>query len=236
MLDGTPVAFSAKGGPNGEPHNQNDLGHFILHVGGESLLADLGAGVYTREYFGPRRYEHIHNSSEGHSVPLIDGQPQQAGRQYAAGVLQCDVQPDGLLFELDLKGAYAVGSLRRFVRSFTWVCSSTQSHAQLRLTDTFGFDAAPGALEEIFVSLHEPALALGRVTWAGARGAVTLSYDPQRFNAVAEALPSHTHHSQPIVVHRLRLAVEQPQVDEEFAFIFEVSVNEVQRLSSSMFA
>lgn len=43
-LDGLPVAFAAKGGHNDEPHNHNDLGHFVLTAGGEQLLADLGAG------------------------------------------------------------------------------------------------------------------------------------------------------------------------------------------------
>lgn len=61
---GATVAFAAKGGHNGEPHNHNDVGHFILHVGGENLLADLGAGLYTRDYFGEARYRDLHTASE----------------------------------------------------------------------------------------------------------------------------------------------------------------------------
>jgi hypothetical protein len=222
-LGAVPVAFSAKGGHNGEPHNQNDLGHFILHVGGESLLADLGAGLYTREYFGPQRYEHIHNSSAGHSVPLIAGQPQQPGREFSATVLRCEVDPDGVLFELDLKHAYAVEQLRRLVRSFRWSCAAAQGQARLVLTDTFAFDA-PLALEEVFISLHEPALAPGQVAWRGQRGAVALAYDADRLRASVEPIASRDHHDQPIVVYRLRLAVAEPRAEETFEFVFDVSL------------
>jgi hypothetical protein len=222
-LGAVPVAFSAKGGHYGEPHNQNDLGHFILHVGGESLLADLGAGLYTREYFGPQRYEHIHNSSAGHSVPLIAGQPQQPGREFSATVLRCEVDPDGVLFELDLKHAYAVEQLRRLVRSFRWSCAAAQGQARLVLTDTFAFDA-PLALEEVFISLHEPALAPGQVAWRGQRGAVALAYDADRLRASVEPIASRDHHDQPIVVYRLRLAVAEPRAEETFEFVFDVSL------------
>jgi hypothetical protein len=222
-IDGVPLGFSAKGGHNAEPHNHNDLGHFILHIGGESLLADLGAGLYTRAYFGPQRYEHIHNSSAGHSVPLIDGQTQQAGREFSAVVLQREVHPDNMLFVLDLKGAYADANLRRFVRSFDWSYPGALGLARLVLTDTFGFAEAPGALEEVFISLHQPSLEPGRVIWRGARGALALEYDAERLRAAAEAIPSRDHSDQPIVVHRLRLAATQPRPQEQFKFIFELS-------------
>jgi hypothetical protein len=224
-IGGVPVAFSAKGGHNGEPHNHNDLGHFILHVGGESLLADLGAGLYTRDYFGPQRYDHIHNSSAGHSVPLIAGQEQQAGRSFSAGVLQRDVFTDGLLFELDLKNAYSVEQLRRFVRSFRWSCPAVQGPARLVLTDAFAFDAAPPALEEIFISLHEPALSSGQVTWRGQRGAVALSYDTSLLQATVEPIATRDHHDQPLVVYRLRLAAIAPRAEEAFEFVFDTAVS-----------
>ena len=47
--------LAAKGGHNGEMHNQNDVGNLIVHAFGESLVADLGRGRYTRAYFGPAR-------------------------------------------------------------------------------------------------------------------------------------------------------------------------------------
>lgn len=219
----TAVGFSARAGNNAEPHNQNDLGHFILHVGGESLLVDLGAGLYTRQYFGPQRYEHIHNRSLGHSVPLIDGHEQLPGAEYAAAVRSYEALPNGVLFEVDLKNAYAVASLSRFVRTFRWSQPKPDAPVELALTDAFGFESAPSALEEIFVSLHKPTLEAGQVVWQGKHGRVTLTYDAGQFSPATEEIPSRNHNDEPIVVHRLRLSATQPQAQAEYTFRFVVS-------------
>ncbi|MCD7754615.1 MAG: heparinase II/III-family protein [Clostridiales bacterium] len=72
-----------RGGTNGEPHNHNDVGSFLYLLGDEMLLADLGAGEYTRQYFSEdERYLILCNRSLGHNVPLIDGEEQRAGAQY----------------------------------------------------------------------------------------------------------------------------------------------------------
>jgi hypothetical protein len=203
------LAFSARGGNNGEPHNQNDLGHFIVHIGGESLLADLGAGLYTRQYFGPQRYEHIHNSSAGHSVPLIDGQTQQPGAEYLATLTRYEPQAQGVALELDLARAYALPALRRFTRAFDWTFDAEQNAARLVLTDQFAFDTAPRSLDEVFISLHRPTIENGRIEWAGRHGSVALSFDQQQFEAHLEAIESQDHRARPIVVQRLVLRARQ---------------------------
>jgi hypothetical protein len=220
-MGGTPVAFSARGGHNAEPHNQNDLGHFILHVGGDSLLADLGAGEYTREYFGPQRYSIIHNGSEGHSVPLIDGQPQQPGREFESKILRCETRGDGVDFDVDLTKAYAVPGLKNLTRRFAWTFSETTG--RLTLTDDFDFTAAPGALQEIFISLTQPVLEAGKVTWRGGRGAAVLTFDAAMFTAANEAIQTADHSRRPVVVHRLRLIAKKCQARMTCAFTFDVT-------------
>ena len=69
---------------HGEPHNHNDVGSFLYYIGDEEIISDLGAGEYTKKYFGPERYEILCNSSRGHSVPVIEGKYQCAGREYGA--------------------------------------------------------------------------------------------------------------------------------------------------------
>ncbi|GJM76376.1 hypothetical protein HMSSN036_85920 [Paenibacillus macerans] len=80
--------FAAKGGHNGEPHNHNDLGHFILIAGRDTFAADLGSGEYTADYFGAGRYRYDCNGSQGHSVPIINGRHQAEGERHAAVVLE----------------------------------------------------------------------------------------------------------------------------------------------------
>ncbi|HEU4326138.1 MAG TPA: heparinase II/III family protein [Roseiflexaceae bacterium] len=224
VIDGAVLAFSAKGGHNGEPHNHNDLGHFILQSGGESLLADLGAGRYTRQYFGAQRYEALHTGSHGHSVPLVNGQPQSAGRDYAASVLAYEPQRDGLRFALDLTRAYADPALRSLVRVFDWSVERAARRATLRLTDTFGFTEPPSSLEERFVSLHAPSLENGTATWSGARGAITMRFDRRRFEPGVEAVATEGHRGEPLTVYLLRLRALEAPAKIEAAFEFAVSL------------
>lgn len=205
VIGGATIAFSAKGGHNDEPHNHNDLGHFILHLGGESLLADLGAGRYTRQYFGAERYEALHTGSQGHSLPLINGRGQAAGPAHAATVLAYAPQPDGVGFTLDLTRAYAEPALRSFVRAFDWSVEPATRSARLSLRDTFGFAEPPAALEERFVSLRCPTLEAGTATWAGAGGTVRLRFEAGRFAAAVEPIQTETHHGEPLTVYVLRL-------------------------------
>lgn len=220
--DSKMLAFSAKGGHNGESHNHNDLGHFILHIGGENLLADPGAGLYTRDYFGPARYSLLHNSSEGHSVPLVDGRPQLAGKAYSAELLFCEWKEDGLQVSWELGKAYDNPNLSSYRREFVWrwqpddgsmpivstepddTCEQSPS-AVLELTDRFDCRERPVQVVQQFVSMHRPQLVNGRYVWSGYKGQVTLHYDREAFTA--EVLDDRTQDftGREQVVYRLRL-------------------------------
>lgn len=114
------VGMACKGGNNGESHNHNDLGHFLYEAGGVMLFTDLGAGEYTREYFGSGRYEILCNNSFGHSVPIVDGQGQLPGRGYACRSFWAqksdEGRPEGRVC-MELAGAYEEGLLQSFRRS-----------------------------------------------------------------------------------------------------------------------
>jgi hypothetical protein len=217
---GMTVAFSAKGGNNDEPHNHNDLGHFILHLGGESLLADLGAGVYTRKYFGPERYESLYTGSQGHSVPVINGQMQQAGSAYVAGVLHYHQRPDGVEFSLDLTRAYSDAGLEGFTRSFDWSVDADALSAVLRLTDSFRFTALPAAVEECFISLRPPSIEGGVVSWTGKGGTISMRFDREQFEASVDTIESEAHHTGPVTVYRLRLIAIKETLIRSDIFVF----------------
>lgn len=76
------AGMAAKGGHNQEPHNHNDVGSFFYLKGEDFLLADLGCGEYTRDYFADKRYAYLCCRSLGHNVPLIDGKEQLPGMEY----------------------------------------------------------------------------------------------------------------------------------------------------------
>lgn len=107
------TAMAVKGGTNGEPHNHNDIGSFCYLAGDEFLITDLGAGEYTKEYFGAGRYDILCNSSLGHSVPIISGQKQMAGSKYRASEFRADGQGKTWV---EFAGAYPEGTANSLTR------------------------------------------------------------------------------------------------------------------------
>ncbi len=104
-----------KGGTNGESHNHNDVGSFIVYADNEPLFIDPGVGEYTSKTFSKNRYDIWTMQSDYHNLPQINGIDQKDGKQYAAKVVR---HKPGLL-TLDIAGAYppeaSVASWRRTV-------------------------------------------------------------------------------------------------------------------------
>ena len=96
------MILCCKGGHNGESHNHNDVGSFMLYVDGEPQLVDAGNMTYTAATFSDARYTLFNTRSAFHNVPLIGGCEQQPGEAFRAGKVQC--LTDGL--SLDIARAY----------------------------------------------------------------------------------------------------------------------------------
>ncbi len=108
------LALCAKGGHNGESHNHNDVGSFMVYARGLPEVVDAGNMVYTAKTFSAERYTLWNVRSAYHNLPMIGGLEQPAGRRYAA---KAEPLPDGLL--LDLAGAWdASAGLRSCTREF----------------------------------------------------------------------------------------------------------------------
>lgn len=121
------VAF--KGGHNGESHNHNDVGSFIVYMDGEPLLLDSGVGEYTAKTFSKQRYEIWTMQSDYHNLPRINGCSQHDGKQYAARVVS--YKPGQLT--LDLAGAYPKeASVRWWKRTVR-----TQDNRRVEVTDDY---------------------------------------------------------------------------------------------------
>ncbi|MBR4067417.1 MAG: heparinase II/III family protein [Clostridia bacterium] len=110
------MILCAKGGHNGESHNHNDVGSFILQVDGQPAVVDAGNMVYTAKTFSHERYTLMNTRAAYHNLPLIGGEEQQPGSRFAAR----DVQrlADGLSLELSRTYSEAAGlcSFRRSMR------------------------------------------------------------------------------------------------------------------------
>lgn len=105
-----------KGGTNGESHNHNDVGSFILFADGEPVVVDAGNMVYTAKTFSADRYALWNVRGRNHNIPMIGDCEQQPGLSYAAK----NVTAQDSLVSMDLADCYAeeagVTALQRTVR------------------------------------------------------------------------------------------------------------------------
>jgi hypothetical protein len=99
--------LAAKGGHNGESHNHNDIGSFIVGLDGQPVLIDVGVGEYTRKTFSSERYDIWTMQSAYHNLPIIDGHHQSPGHEYRASDVRAETTPDYAELRLDIAGAWA---------------------------------------------------------------------------------------------------------------------------------
>ncbi|WP_028548415.1 heparinase II/III family protein [Paenibacillus sp. UNC451MF] len=210
--------FAAKGGHNNEPHNHNDVGQFIVHSQGQTFLADLGCGMYTKEYFGPERYTYLCNSSRGHSVPILNGRLQQPGSDHRATDLQVTTEANMEKMQLDLSGAYDEPQLRHLVRSFTW---TKKELPQLLLLDTFDFTEAPTEIVERFITMIEPTFSGDDLYIAGAEQRLHIRFDSALLQPHIEKLEYTDHFGAVKVVYAIDFKLLQLEQQCSAQFIFE---------------
>jgi len=138
-----------KGGHNAEHHNHNDVGSYVVAVGGRPVLLDPGSEVYTARTFSSKRYVSKVLNSYGHPVPVLAGTLQRTGRKAAGRVLRTDFTDEADTFALDLRAAYNVPDLARLERAFVY---SRKGAGSLTVTDEVAF-RSPQTFENALVTL-----------------------------------------------------------------------------------
>jgi hypothetical protein len=173
---GRPVSLAAKAGCNDGHHHHLDIGHFIVTLGEESLLCDPGRGLYTRDYFGARRFENIFCNSFGHSVPRIGGQMQQAGPKFGGGTLaQGEIVEHGesngeKFIVIDIAPVYGLTTLTRAHRKLRLASES----GEIWLEDVFTFSGDSLEIEEAFVTWESVSVDGPSARITGHQGALLL--------------------------------------------------------------
>ena len=144
-LDG--LTLCCKGGHNGESHNHNDVGSFMLYAGDEPLIVDAGNMTYTQKTFSDARYTLWNVRAAWHNVPLIGGREQQPGRAHAARAVR--PTPDGL--ELDIAPAYGPeAGVKTCLRNL-----ALEAGPELRLRERIELDA-PREVTWVFLLRERP--------------------------------------------------------------------------------
>ncbi len=157
------------GGNNGERHNHNDLGHFLVACDEEWVIPELGNMKYTTDFFGPKRYTYVVASSRGHNCPIINGQAQRVGAEARGNIVQWIADDARPALELDLSAAYPPeANLSQWRRRL----ERTDDGKGYLLTDHFITDGGNVPITHVIWTLCRPQPA-GDHTWK--LGPLTLS-------------------------------------------------------------
>ena len=112
--------LGARGGSNGESHNHNDVGSFILAIDNEQVLIDMGGRPYTRQYFeDDKRYTFLETSSRGHNLPIINGEYQKNIRNTGS-----TTKYENGVFSVEFGSVYGIKELKRLTRSYSFTDNS----------------------------------------------------------------------------------------------------------------
>ena len=168
-------AGAAPGAHNGENHNHNDVGEYVVAVDGTPVIVDLGQPTYTAISFTERRYEQWVTRSEWHNVPVINGAGQQAGASFGARDVTFDTRADGDTLRLQLAGAYP-GECRSWER----VLHLDRAASAVTITDRWVVQE-PGDVRLHHVLAGEPLRHDDGVLLIRSLGGrvLTLAWDPQ---------------------------------------------------------
>lgn len=164
------IGFAAKGGHNDEYHNHNDVGSFHYAVGIDVLLADLGAGEYTKDYFSDKRYDILCNRSLSHNVPLINGTEQASGNQAAGDRFYTDGK--GTVY-VSFAGAYETEGILKLERKMYF----DLDNGGLTVTDQFICTEGIRSITENLVTQYKPVIKGNRVMINGAEESCFISIE-----------------------------------------------------------
>ena len=212
--------LALKGGHNGESHNHNDIGSFIVAVDGEPVIIDVGVGTYTRQTFGPDRYAIWTMQSAWHNLPLVDDAQQGVGAAFRAHDMTVDIADDATTATLEIAGAWpAEAGITRWQRTLR-LDRATPSRIILR--DAWTLDHDPADLTQTLMiagSVRDARPGLLRCADRDGIERLQVAYDPDVLTPTIEPVPINDKRLSPVWgrgVTRIQLATRRPAARGEW--------------------
>lgn len=164
--------IASHGGNNGESHNHNDVGDFIVYAAGEPAIIDVGSGTYTAKTFSADRYRLWYNASAYHNLPTINGQQQREGSSFAAHNVVYKKTTGAIELAMDIEKAYPseLGLLK-------WRRTVTAESGNVFVADSFK-TKVPVSITQSFMTVCSVDVSLpGKIFLTTGKGnKVTLEY------------------------------------------------------------
>ena len=184
--DGSGLYFAAKGGTNGESHNHNDIGNYIVYLDGEPAICDAGVETYRRQTFGAERYSIWTMQSRYHNTAIIGGRDQKNGRNFAARDFSFDDDGETAVFRADMAGAYDESAR---VKTYMREIALLRGKGEISVTDEFSLaeNGVPVALPLLLAS--EPTVTPGEIRLPAGKRTLRVRFDKALFAVSVERVP-----------------------------------------------
>lgn len=215
--------LAAKGGHNGESHNHNDVGNYIIYVNGGAAICDAGVETYSRKTFSEERYTIWAMQSRYHNTAIINGCDQLPGIEYAASDVTCG-EGDNPALNMDMAGAYPKeAGVQKYART---ICLDRAANC-VTVHDAVKASGGAISLELPVLCANEPELAEGCITIAAGGQSLRLKYDGTKFTASVESIALtdaklHSEWKRP-ALYRVLLRCNEKIASDEFELIYELA-------------
>lgn len=184
--DGTGLFFAAKGGTNGESHNHNDIGNYIVYLDGEPVICDAGVETYRRQTFNEERYTIWTMQSRYHNTAIIGDSDQQPGRDFRARDFSFEDDGGEAIFRADMAGAYGESARVKTYKREIRLCRKT---GEITVSDAFSLDAAGIPVTLPLLLANEPDVAAGEIRIPAGKRTLRVRFDASLFNISVESVP-----------------------------------------------
>jgi len=215
--------IAAKGGTNGESHNHNDVGSFIVYADGRPVIIDAGVETYTKKTFSSQRYDIWTMQSAYHNLPVINGVMQKAGRTFAARNVSYKSNNSYAQMTMDIAGAYPAEA---FLDS--WIRTIRMNRGEnINITDSYKLKKSTG---DLTLNLMTPCNAAiespGKLTLKDIKTAlpavsVQVHFDSKKFTPTMENITIEDSRLKAVwgsQITRIILRADKPKLQDTFKF------------------
>lgn len=137
------------GGNNGESHNHNDVGDFMVYADNYPVIIDVGTGTYTARTFSKERYDLWFNTSAYHNLPAINGLEQKDSVQYKATDVNYQTSKSQSSLSMDIKNAYPPNAGINYWKRTVLMLKT----GQVKVTDNYQLTKIPKSITQTLMTV-----------------------------------------------------------------------------------
>ena len=147
---GNGLFVATHAGNNGESHNHNDVGDFMVYADGNPVIIDVGSGTYTAKTFSRNRYKLWFNTSPYHNLPVVNGSEQGAGKKYAATDVQYLQNKKYSKLSMDIAAAYPADA---GIKSWLREVKMDKDKDIIEVKDNYSMNTKPAGITQSFMTI-----------------------------------------------------------------------------------